>query len=92
MIDKWIEEIEARAELATPGPWISFVEGRSHTSGSSFIRTANNDIELSGATPHDQDFIAHARQDVIALTQEIRRLETLLHQRPGEQPVLSASD
>jgi hypothetical protein len=36
------------------------VEGRDHTSGSSFIRTAEKDLELTGATTFDQDFIAHA--------------------------------
>jgi hypothetical protein len=47
---------------------------RDHTSGSSLIRTAGNDIELSGASVADQDFIAHARQDVVRLITEIRRL------------------
>jgi hypothetical protein len=59
---------------AAPGPWKSFVEGRDHTSGSSFIATPGSDIELTGATAADQDFIAHARQDVPRLLDEIRRL------------------
>ena len=77
----WIGEAEDRARLATEGPWISFVEGRDHLSGSSFFRTAGADIELSGATVADQDFIAHTRQDVIALVEEIRRLHSLLEER-----------
>jgi len=32
------------------------------------------DIELTGATAADQDFIAHARQDVPRLLAEIERL------------------
>jgi hypothetical protein len=32
------------------------------------------DIELSGATVADQDFIAHAREDVPRLVAEVRRL------------------
>jgi hypothetical protein len=36
------------------------------------------DIELVGATHADQDFIAHARQDVPRLVEEIKRLKILL--------------
>ena len=69
-----LQAIETRCARATTGPWQSFVEGRDHTSGSNFIRTAGEDIELSGASVADQDFIAHARQDVPRLVTEIRRL------------------
>ncbi len=54
---------------------VSYVEGRDHDSGSNFIMTSENDIELSGATIADQDFIAHARQDIPKLLNEIRRLK-----------------
>jgi hypothetical protein len=73
-----ILEIQARRESATSGPWKSFVEGRDHTSGSSFIRTGAEDIELTGATEADHDFIAHARQDIPALIGEILRLRERL--------------
>ena len=78
-----LQEIRRRCEAATPGPWRSFVEGRDHTSGSSFImtgigRTRGDDIELHGATPADQDFIAHARQDIPRLLDEIARLRSLV--------------
>lgn len=73
-----IEQIKERCEKATEGPWISFVEGRDHTSGCSFIRTSGDDIELNGASTCDQDFIAHARQDVPALIDEIFRLRKIL--------------
>jgi hypothetical protein len=69
--------IQARCDQASRGPWKSFIEGRDHESGSSFIRTGEMqgaDIELFGATEADQDFIAHARQDIPALLAEIRRL------------------
>lgn len=71
--EEHLVNIENRLKAATPGPWTSFVEGRDHTSGSSFIRTSGSDIELSGATVADQDFIAHARQDLENLMAEIRR-------------------
>lgn len=78
--DAELQEIRRRCDSATPGPWESFVEGRDHTSGSSFIKTGSDknrgkDIELSGATTADQDFIASARQDIPRLLDEIARLK-----------------
>lgn len=69
---------EQLCNVATPGPWLSFVEGREHQSGSDFIRTPKGDIELSGASHADQDFIASARQDVPMLLKEVRRLRALI--------------
>ena len=59
------------------------MEGRDHTSGCSFIMVGDgdmrsDDMELTGATIADQDFIAAARQDVPELINEIRRLRRLL--------------
>ena len=83
MDDKQLKEIEERCNAATLGPWISCVEGRDHDSGSNFIMTGSRstrgeDIELTGATIADQDFIAHARQDIPQLVEEIRRLKNML--------------
>ena len=75
---KEINDIKERCDKTTPGPWKSYIEERDHTSGSSFIRTAGEDIELTGATTNDQDFIAAARQDVPALIEEVYRLRQLL--------------
>jgi hypothetical protein len=72
--EAYLAAVRLRLEATTPGPWRSFVEGRDHMSGSSFIQTAGDDIELTGATPGDQDFIANARQDVELLLDEIERL------------------
>ena len=80
--DTELEAIRRRCEQATPGPWTSFIEGRDHTGGSSFIRTEGDDIELSGATTADQDFIAHARQDIPRLLAEIVRLK-ISHAQKG---------
>ncbi|WP_090742742.1 hypothetical protein [Candidatus Nitrospira nitrosa] len=81
--DEKLEEIRLRCEAATPGPWTSHIEGRDHSSGTSFIMTGcggdrGNDIELSGSTDADQDFIAHARQDIPILLAEVKRLRALL--------------
>jgi hypothetical protein len=81
MTDEEIRIIKERCERATPGPWKSYIEGRDHESGSDFIMTGEEkspsrgpDIELTGATDDDQDFIAHARQDVPRLLAEVERL------------------
>ena len=81
MEENELRAIAARCEKATKGPWISFIEGRDHICGSDFIQTAGEDIELLGATKDDQDFIAHARQDIPALLCEIARLNRLLAAR-----------
>lgn len=83
MTDEELGEIKARCLAATAGPWASFIEGRDHEGGSSFIMVGDegsraDDIELTGATEADQDFIAHARQDVPALLEEVKRLKALL--------------
>ena len=87
--DLELAEMRQRCDRATPGPWRSFVEGRDHTSGSNFIMTGQgksrgDDIELSGAMPADQDFIANARQDIPRLLDEIARLKTLIRREAAE--------
>lgn len=78
-----VKQIRSRCDKATPGPWVSYIEGRDHTSGSNFIMTGTGpargeDIELTGATVADQDFIAQARQDIPRLLTEIERLRGLI--------------
>jgi hypothetical protein len=72
-----LAEIQARCDRATPGPWTSYVEGRDHVSGSSFIMTAGADIDRFGMSGDDQDFAAQARQDLPRLLAEVRRLHGL---------------
>jgi hypothetical protein len=79
MTNREVQEIEARSEKASPGPWTSFIEGRDQLSGSSFIMTGppgaeGDDIEFIGATADEQDFIARARQDIPRLLAEVKRL------------------
>lgn len=86
-----LAEIESRQAAATPGPWRSMVEGRDHLSGDSFLMTGADDdrgpdmyLTWDPAIDEeqrraDQDFIAHARQDIPALAAEIRRLGEQLH-------------
>ena len=81
--DDELNLIKQRCDKATKGPWISYVEGRDHSSGSNFIMTGDennrgDEIELIGGTIDDQEFIAHARQDIPRLINEIKRLKKLI--------------
>ncbi len=92
MTEEELIEIENRCKAATEGAWKSYVEGRDHESGDSFIMTGvdkgeniwsssrQQDIYLSGATVADQDFIAHAREDIPKLLAEIKRLKNLINE------------
>jgi hypothetical protein len=74
----YLESVRKRCEAATKGPWVSLIEGRDHTSGDSVIKRGPNGVEedlyLTGGTIEDQDFIAHAKQDIPILLDEIERL------------------
>ena len=72
MTDDDLKAILARCDAATPGPWRSFIEGRDHESGDSFIQTGGEDIYLLRGTHADQDFIASARQDIPRLVAALR--------------------
>ncbi|MDE6093095.1 MAG: hypothetical protein K2F73_07560 [Ruminococcus sp.] len=78
MTDEELQEIRNRCEKATGGHWVAYIEGRDIECGSSFIMTAGNDLEITGATIADYDFIAHAKQDIITLLDEIERLRSQL--------------
>ena len=73
--DNELAEIKKRTESATKGPWKAYIEDRDFQCGSSFIQTQGGDIELTGATEADYDFIANARQDIPKLLDEIERLK-----------------
>ncbi len=78
MSDEELQEIRNRCERATGGKWTAYIEGRDIECGSSFIQTAGDDLEIIGATVADYDFIAHAKQDIITLLDEIERLRSQL--------------
>jgi predicted oxidoreductase len=94
--DRELDAIERRAASASPGPWTSFIEGRDHLSGDTFIRiggehddTPDMYVSISEAgqvsknvPDSDLDFIAHARQDVPRLVAEVRRLQGIISDLP----------
>lgn len=81
-----IAEMEARAAAATRGPWRSWWEGRDGLAEDSVILTGRDeehgpDLSLTwdptaseAQRLADQDFIAHARQDVPDLAADLREL------------------
>jgi len=65
---EWLDEIERRANMATEGPW----EYRPDIHG---VVKKGTDITIcSNALPVDEEFIAHAREDVPRLCRAIREL------------------
>lgn len=79
-----LDRIERLCAGATGGPWQAFIEDRDHWGGSSFVRTAGEDVEMN-ASDGDYDFIASARQDVPRLLEEVRALRAELERlRRGE--------
>jgi hypothetical protein len=75
---KNLTQIRTRSEEATPAPWIDFIERRDHLSGESFIgrgvSRSEEALYLVGGTDADIIFVAHARQDIPLLLDEIERL------------------
>ena len=73
------DEIEERCNNASLGEWKSYIEGRDMECGSNFIMTGvggerGDDIEVQFHLDNDQDFVAHARQDIPRLITEIKIL------------------
>jgi hypothetical protein len=92
--DSEIVAMKRRYEATSIAPWVTFVEGRDmELGGSSFIMTGipkgdniwdekrGEDIYISGGTIADQDFIAHARQDIPMLIAEIERLKLMMNDK-----------
>ena len=75
-----IEKIEARAKATTPGRWVQSDEyGRPTTNAKGIeipIKTHLIARAYAGS-PENAEFIAHAREDVLALVAEVRRLRAL---------------
>ena len=83
--EEYLTLVRKRCDAATPGPWISYIEGRDHTSGDSVIVRGENgseeDLYVIGATVADQDFVAYARTDIPLLLDEIERLRKILESK-----------
>ena len=70
-----IEEIKARAEAATPGPWL--VHPHESAEGQ-LVVDEHYDNVAECYVPEDATFIAHAREDIPYLLAEVERLRAAL--------------
>jgi hypothetical protein len=89
----YLEEVRKRCDASTKGLWIASVEGRDHPLGGETVilrgvsseENVNvreeDDFYLIGGTVADYDFVAHAKQDIPLLLDEISRLKKLLENR-----------
>lgn len=71
------KQIYQQNKKSTLMPWNSYFEGRDHVSGSSFLMTQNEDIEICGISIENQDFIAECRTVLPLLLEEIIHLNGL---------------
>lgn len=83
-LDDRLQQIEARCDAATPGPWVLF-----HRAGITEVQTIgdcpiagwqgfDNGHRAVGKHKDNGEFIAHAREDIPALLEEIARLRAEL--------------
>lgn len=74
-----IDEIKARAEAATPGPWDVYVDiwedPKGRRSPRPWIFNNDGQEDQSLLTPKDLLFINHARDDIHYLLAEVERLQ-----------------
>lgn len=78
-LEKWLSEVEARLNAATPGPWRATKMGTQDT----YMFSASDDVMLSNApydettcdlSAHDFELIAHSRTDLERAVKVIREL------------------
>ena len=76
---KRLDEIEARANAATEGPW-ELLGGGEYVSGPDILVAPDD----GGVTSADAEFIAHARQDVPAFVAALRAVLELHAPTPSD--------
>lgn len=82
-----LDEIEARANAATKGPW-EIIGGGEYVSGPDILVAPGE----GGVTDADAEFIAHARRDVPRLIGAVKWLADQLHERSGGDPEAWAAE
>ena len=77
LTEREVEEIEARADAATPGPWL-VTDGQyidqydHHPNGIRLLSEGDYDANYHVFSQYDVAFIAHARTDIPALCRTLR--------------------
>jgi len=69
-----LDEIRAIAEAATPGPWFNFGDWMIHTEPDVEHNGIMGKKTIGTVKAENADFIAHSREDVTYLLEEIARL------------------
>lgn len=88
MTDERLDEIQERADAATPGPWRmseydpAEVWADRDPAGWDAFFIATTDRNMGDPNIADAEFIAHSREDVGELLAEVRRLRAELAARP----------
>ena len=89
---KYLAEIKAREQDATPGPWVSIFDLKGFTvydmSGEKGKIIAKLRNTKHGNQRSDASFIAHSRTDIPALITEVERLNAELIDYPHLERVL----
>lgn len=71
-----LDEIQARADAATEGPWYQSPLGEVYSG----LGMSNDPLVADEMFSHDAEFIAHAREDVPKLAKAVREVETIMDQ------------
>jgi hypothetical protein len=92
VITDTLNAIKARAEAATPGPWIAhhYDRGFSHSAYSA-VEGEHNSI-CTDASAEDSDFIAHSREDIERLVAALEKAMHALYWYEGRWPDCSKSE
>ena len=69
-----LDEIQARLDAATPGPWVAMNSGVI-----AIVTASEHQLITRGSLPPDADFIAHAPDDLAWLLERVARLEATVH-------------
>lgn len=74
MDKKYLDEIKAREQAATPGPWFTWADWLVHTETNVGQNGVPPKAVIGTFNKLNPDFIAHARHDIPALVAEVERL------------------
>lgn len=80
--DDRLAAIRVRAEAATDGPWLQLPPWKTVPTTRSAIISPNGDIADRIETEEDAEFVAHAREDVPYLLDEVERLREYIDRMP----------
>jgi hypothetical protein len=94
LTDQQLNDIEARAQAATPGPWERDDDYGptffANTSGEYLQGVGDFNFGVGEQAEADEEFVKHAREDVDVLVAEVRRLRAELAALEDDSAFLAA--